>query len=599
MSNKARYITLGVFWALPVGFYVVVWFILKVFFHGAATNIQGWDQFFMANFWHGHFALWLFLFIWLTISLIGWAASSYGSHQGYGSRRERAGDTGTHITAGVMVLILVVSIFQMFNVGIDNDKDAANFLNRATVFYAPDINHVPESLNRLVSNAKTGDKNCQLVGSHDVPSCINQGTLATTGWDARIGSFDGAKVALRQASADVQKVSLDESTVTYLNASDGQPARWSGILDGNGKHQAMGGVAEWAPDENSNNVPTKCEFTGNYAINRAFGGSHMNALNSLVAEKYPSMRFDIGDVWGYCKSTSDPKVTEPIVVIPMTRQVNYEHRTVDTAAGVVLVQGDHGKTKLTYDPQVKPGELPGPAYPMSLAASQRVDVKWAAGRSNMNTGGFGYEPTTLEAQAGNVSEFLLRNKATGRLEYVTPLTLRSSTSEVILAYTIIDADAVNSGDLNQLSVYVLADNDPRRVNLQRLEADAHSYLGQANNSFFNSGGQLLEFTPVDGDVWRAFGEQGNASGQNSGQVVYRLDISATRKIQTTLVSLTPDVSSGANTGTSTSTSPTGGTTVSGNACGQSVDQLSTAQLTACLREFADALDGRQNSSPGK
>src|SRR6185436_13416809 len=116
----------------------------------------------------------------------------------------------------------------------------------------------------------------------------------------------------------------------------------------------------------------------------------------------------------------------------------------------------HGKAKLEYKSVVKADDYPGPVYPASLAARQRSQSAWAAGRENEDRNGFGYEPATAEAQAGNVSEYLLRNSVTGRLEWVTPLTLRHSSSELFVAYAVSPADEVRSGSLNQLSVYVLA-----------------------------------------------------------------------------------------------------------------------------------------------
>ncbi len=328
-------------------------------------------------------------------------------------------------------------------------------------------------------------------------------------------------------------VSLDEDTLTYLNASpakpatDGHPAqkadaaRWSGILDGSGPYQSLGGVAEWT----GNGIPRQCLFAKQYRIDRAINGSKGNSLTHLVAQRFPALRWDERDAWGYC-DTND----QPIVVLPMTRQIYWMDRTVDTAGGVVTVQGDNGSTKLTYYPTVKSGQFPGPVYPMTLVAKQREQMSWAAGRKNRNTG-FGYEPADSDAQSGNVSEYLLR-KVTGRLEWVTPLTLRNSPSQIFVAYSVTAADEVNDGSLNTLSIYVLGPDDPRRINIDNLEADAQNYVRNVDPGFLagNNGGKLGEYTPVDGDHWRAFGEL-------RGRVIYLLDISASRKIQPKLTNL--------------------------------------------------------------
>jgi hypothetical protein len=325
---------------------------------------------------------------------------------------------------------------------------------------------------------------------------------------------------MTRSSGEMQKVSLQEATITYLNASHGAPARWSGVLDGSGINQAMGGIVEWAGEGN----PTTCLFTGKYQIDRAFDGGRSNYLRNLMAEKYPSMRFNIDDVWGYC----DGK--KPVVVVPMTKQVYYKDRTVDTAAGVVRIEGKDGQTVLRHQTTVRAGQLPGPVYPASLVALQREQSEWAAGRENQDRNGFGFVPSGSDAQEGNASEYLLRNKATGRLEYVTPVRLRGTSSQLFVAYEVTPADQVTSGKLNTLRVYALGEGDGRRVNVERLESTARRYISEKISDFFSTGGKLREFTPVDGKVWRAYGEI-------KGQVVFRLDISADSKIEPSLVEL--------------------------------------------------------------
>lgn len=306
-------------------------------------------------------------------------------------------------------------------------------------------------------------------------------------------------------------------------------------------------------------------------------------MRDLFAEKYPALRFKTADIWGYCDGQ------QPIVVVPVTMQVYFKNRTVDTAAGIVLVQGDHGKVKLTYRDHVSVGQLPGPVYPASLVVKQRQQAAWAAGRQNQDRNGFGYDPASSTAQMGNVSEYLLRDKASGRLVWVTPLTLRHSSSELFVAYAISYADQVSSGSLNQLSVYVLDEKDLRRINVDNLEADARNYLSQQVPGFISSGGSLVEFTPVNGDVWRAFGEL-------NGRVVYRLDISANNTIAPVLVNL--DTSQPKSTPTTPGNRQAPPPVSSnGSLCGRSITELTTAQLASCMKQFADEMAKRQETVP--
>jgi hypothetical protein len=170
-------------------------------------------------------------------------------------------------------------------------------------------------------------------------TCIAEGELPPEGWEPRIGSLEGAKFAIKRTSGDEQRVSLNEGMVTYLNEWNGQPARWSGVLDGKGREQSLGGVSEW----DGSTETTDCKFEGKYDLDRAFGGERGNSLPNYLADRYPGLRYQDADVWGYCNGE------EPIVVIPTTKQIRFKNRTVDTAGGLILVQGQDGKTKLTHD----------------------------------------------------------------------------------------------------------------------------------------------------------------------------------------------------------------------------------------------------------
>lgn len=562
MNPLAKRITaLAAWWLWMPAVYGLVWLLWHHIFEGYAAT-QWIDQLMQANFWSGGALLWIWLLVGFIGSVVICSVDGF-DYPGIVSQRSLL------VTATAFGLIAVLCAVQLGRVVWDNDKDLARYYNQATVFYAPDLHHVPDSLSRLVNGARTGDgTRCELIGKHDVPSCIKQGTLPEDGWEPRVGSLDGAKIAIKRRSGDIQKVSLEEDTMAYLNAWHGQPASWSGILNGGGINVPIGGVAQWTGE----GQPTLCLFDGQYKLDRAFGGGRSNSLDNLLADRYPGLNWNIQDVWGFCSDG------QPIVVVPMIRKIYFKDRTVETAGGIVLVQGDHGHTKLTYQPEVKAGQYPGPVYPMTLVATQRDQVSWAAGRENRKRNGFGYEPASSEAQAGNVSEFLLRDKVTGRLQWVTPLTLRHSSSELFVAYVVSFADEVSDRQLNQLSVYVLDPNDPRRVNIDTLEADARNFFAQNAGTFISNGGKLLEFTPVDGDIWRGFGEL-------NGQVVYRLDISASSKIEPRLVSLEP--------GASTPDKPS---EASNTTCGKPLAHLTPSELTNCIRQLADELAKRQNPS---
>ena len=525
---------------------------------------QSADQWFYANFLTAGGWFWL----WLTIGLIGSAVITLIALGDFAGRALRL------VVAITATIAAIGSLVQLWRVAWDNDKDFARYYTQATVFYAPstDSATAPPSLARLLAGAKAAgsggpfgrERGCELAGASDVPGCIARGALPASGWDARVSSYNGAVFALSRTSGDMQNVSLSNATVTYLNSWHGQPARWSGILDGTGISQGIGGVSEW----NGSRVTT-CRFTGQYAIDRSLDGQNMADMSDYLAQEYPGLRWSLSDAWGYCDGS------EPIVVIPMTKIIPWMSRTVNTPAGIIIVTGDNGKTHLTYQPDVKPGELPGRAYPTSLVDTQLTESQWAAGRGSMNNGGFGYEPTNSAAQQGHASDYLLRDTATGRLELVTPLTLRNSSSQLFVGYAVTPADSVTDGQLNRMAIYVLAPTDPRQINVDNMEAEARNWLAQQQPGFISSGGDLLEFTPVAGNMWRAYGEL-------NGRVVYLLDIDATGKVAPMLTSVSPIGAPGAGSGG-----------LSTAVCGKPLASLSTVQLAFCLRQFADQLSQRE------
>jgi hypothetical protein len=292
----------------------------------------------------------------------------------------------------------------------------------------------------------------------------------------------------------------------------------------------------------------------------------------------------MADTWGYCDGD------QPVVVVPVTKPILWQQRTVDTAAGIIVIRGDHGQEpKMEYFESVSPGIYPGPVYPLSLVAHQREQTQWAAGRKNHDRYSFGYEPTGSQVQQGNVSEYLLRDKATGRLVFVTPLTLRNSSSEVFVAYEVAFADEVHSGQLNQLSMYVLEENDPRRINIDTMASTANDWMARNAGLFRANEGVLIEFTPVNGEVWRAFGEMNN-------QVVYQLDISLNSRIKPNLVSLSTEY--GTELAPSQGTVPSTPPSAASGDC-NNIASLNVDQLQQCANALVGELAKRAGNTPSK
>jgi hypothetical protein len=446
----------------------------------------------------------------------------------------------------------------------DNDKDSGRYYSRATVFHVRNLNDPPSSLINLLDGAKAGKPGCDRVGDHDVVSCIRQDELARGfTWESRTSSLAAARTAMTNAASPVQGVDVLEPSVTYLYGENANEGRWTAVLDGSGEQPAYG-VAEW---DGTTNTVKVCRFTGSYRFGRAFGGTGRASLRNLLAERFPSVHYDDDDIWGYCQGE------EPVLVVRVQKDLRYANRRVSAPAGVLVLHGSaNGKPKAEYRPKVMPGELPGPVYPISLVRVQRDANSWAAGRGNKEYRAFGFQRSKFKTQEQNSGEYLLRGPDR-RLYYVTPLAPRDSRSESLIAYGVVRADQVTSGQLNTYDIHVLSDDDPAIVSLPTLNAKAVAYVSGPSSpypNFLNSGGALQEFLPLGGERWRVYGIQ-------NGQTVFYVDLSANGSVQPKTVA----------PGAKSAPKPAGTQT-----CATAPKDLSDQVLASCLADLAAELRRR-------
>ncbi len=487
----------------------------------------------------------------------------------------------------VLVMLVASSTAFTWNAFWENDKDEARYYNASTTFYTPtlDLNKAPGSMKPLLDGATTGDgKRCQLVGKHDVPSCIREGTLPDTNWEARTSSLTGATFFLSKKTGDTSGVSLMNDSVTYLYNKEGDGGKWTGIRDGSGKLTPMYGVVEWS----GKGEPTECYFNRDeYNFNRAFGGEKMNNLVNLIAERYRAYFWDNNDIWGYCDGS------KPVIVMPMKQVVNYNNRTVEAAAGVLILRGSQsGDPVFDFRTSVKSGELPGPVYPPSLLGKQREMLKWAAGRGEKNSGtGFGYEATDADAQTGNASEYLLRDAVTKRLYWVSPMTPTGDT-QLFVAYGLQAADEMNQGVLNPLNVYVLDGKDTRQVSLDTLDNTVKQVIGTQDPAFIANGGKIVEYLPLNSITWQVYGERG-------GQPVYVITLPVTAAVKPTIATIRQDGTILPSKSVSMNIDPQQpnqpAQPSAGTGCDKPPAQMTEPELAQCLGKLADEYRQRHPS----
>lgn len=523
-----------------------------------------------------------YLVVLLVINLCGaFDANGEGSDSnGFGDKEDisRRATGRLSIIFGVVLLTIIVGLsYQGWG-----NKDTYSFYNKDAQFAVTDTDAMPSSLKYLVDGAKTGTGDCKLEGSHDVPSCVIEKQLDAEGWENRAASLAGAKKVMSQMSGEDQRAKLMTTTLTHIyppadeavNAdAEASSGYWTGIRDAEGTEGDIEGVVEW----DGVSQPTSCIFKGNYEINRSLQGEKANSLTNLIGTTYPKVRFNIDDAYGYCDGENKDV---PTVVLPVNVNVRQGMRSMEAPGGVIIMTGSSsGVPNLVYKPNVKEGEVPGPVYAITIAAKQREETKWAAGAKNEDKYSFGFDATTAASQTGNATEFLLRSRKDGRTYWVTPLVLRESDSQVVVAYSVIPANSVNSGELNTMTVYVLDKDDDRSVNLDQMERDITDFVTQSpKRATFFTKGALQEFTPAAGISWRIF-------GTIDGDPFFVVEVADPDKTEFVLTELREN-------GTEEEVDESGDI----NPCaGESLSALEPSRLIACAQAALDELESRESA----
>ncbi|MFC8452091.1 hypothetical protein [Kitasatospora sp. NPDC057223] len=527
--------------------------------------------------------------VWVAVGLLGtvWVVAYLAEDSGAGLRGWRVR------LALAAVLLAAAGSLVRTGTGIwDDDKDAGRFYAAATVLDIPAGGAAtPRSVLPVTEHTRKGDGDrCDLVGAADVPACVKTAPMPDFDFEARTASYAAATAALTSSAGLTSGVHLMGHSLHYLPDASQGGGVWTAVLDGSGG-QPTEGIAVW--DGRSNTVAT-CAFRGDHAFGRAFAGTGANSLRNLLAERFPGLVYSDQDIWGYCDGP-DPRTAQPVVVISVARQTGWRQRTVLEPAGVLVLRGTaDGRPGLVYREKVAPGELPGAVYPASVVRAQIHEVQWLGGRGAKDDRGFGYAHTSAATNAGNPGEFLLRSKADGHLYYVTPLVPRESSSQLVVAFAVVQADSAGGG-LNDLHVYVRGDDSPS-VNLNVLASRMVSYMAQQTSISISAGqgGALQEIVPFGRDMWRGFVDF-------NGQTQDYIDLSGDATVQPNLVSLSGSITAPGGQA-SPAPSPAPGTpapappTAPAGGCTGDPGRLTTAQLADCVADLSKTLQERVQES---
>jgi hypothetical protein len=453
------------------------------------------------------------------------------------------------ITSAVTALVLLLTTVMFWRANQGNDRDLGQFEAKSgqVTWFSPTLD--PNDPNTGASAVKllqrsvpaNGRDGCDRFAKDGIYGCIKQGVLPDDTWYPRSVSLAGAEKFMTAAAGGLSNVELLKPTLAYVYNEDGT-GHWNGILGSKGgKLTPDYGVTEW----DGKDAPSVCSFHDGYRFNRALQGSTKNSLSNLVSDKFPGTFWELRDVSGWCDGD------KPVFAMPMTKPVAYKSRTAIVAAGVLIIKGSpNGDPVFDFRKDVEPGAFPVPVYPESLVTQQTIDLQWVNGRRYKDQGKIGYSPTTADAQTGNDSNYLLEGD--DGEDWVSPLTPKESGNQLFVAYAKVRANSIHAGTLNQMLVYLLAKNDPRIINLDRLEAPVRATISQIDPGFFSSGGELKEYLPTKGGKWQVYGE---ISGQPRYRILTWIDAS-NQQVRVTITKVSnneqvsvDDQSSGASTST--------------------------------------------------
>lgn len=237
--------------------------------------------------------------------------------------------------------------------------------------------------------------------------------------------------------------------------------------------------------ESGRNTPTQCRFDA--AADRRFGGLFANSLGRYINTHQRWVNWEESDAYGYC----DGDV--PMVVVPLTEQEGFLIIT-EKPAGVALYNGKTGALEIRDNAK----GIPGPSYPLSLAADQRASSAAMGGFWDWVWSRAGWElPDEADSvNSGNDSEFTLATADRKQELYVTPLTGRGSAT-AISAISAVDAHLTASA-LNPVTVYR---TDPVWLSPNTITERIRSNFGDVFAQQREAG--VYELAPLDGDRWVA------------------------------------------------------------------------------------------------
>jgi hypothetical protein len=249
------------------------------------------------------------------------------------------------------------------------------------------------------------------------------------------------EVAVRTSDKSLMNVTGDSKTTKSL-ADEGDSGEWNTLVQARGAfkgYEAVQNLNLPLYGTSQNNNVKFCQFSESASL-RDHGAVPSNNLSRAIFFKVPlNVAYDGDDLYSYCNDSD-----EPVVVVPL-KQIDGFMFPTWKAYGVATYNGKSGALDIVTDAE-KLKEIPGPIYPLSLAASQRNSLVANGSWSDMviaQSSGFN--------AASNNTEVGLRRADSNSTDYVTSLVPRGSSTSIV-AVSHVSADTMVPGEYNKLTV---------------------------------------------------------------------------------------------------------------------------------------------------
>jgi hypothetical protein len=242
-----------------------------------------------------------------------------------------------------------------------------------------------------------------------------------------------------QAAPNLGDVTGEITDISYLPDSD----RFAVLVERRGWLTGYEvGLVQEVPLGGKGREQQRCRF--DESASARIGGWFTHNLARKISAERRWARFSDDDAYVHCQGDT------PLVVVPLKRQTGFLVMT-ERPAGVALYDGGTGKVTITDDTS----KVPGPSYPISLAAQQREGTAAVGGFADWWFERSGWDASEDGANKGNESEFTLRYRDdSGRSAYVTPLTPQGEASSVVAVSTV--PTRHSGGGLAPLTVHRLS-----------------------------------------------------------------------------------------------------------------------------------------------